>query len=116
MIIAPHRTIAIAWMLAFACAIGLGGAANGADFPRAAEAARQANPRAEAILVVHYRRAGGDYQGIQLADLWFSSLEYANRQTSLTADQAVLDDDGAFRFVVCATDPGVANWLDTTAS
>lgn len=65
-------------------------------------------------LVVTTWPAGGDYQGIQLADLWFSSLEYANRQTSLTADQAALDDDGAFRFVVCGTDPGVANWLDTT--
>lgn len=65
-------------------------------------------------LVVTTWPAGGDYQGIQLADLWFSSLEYANRQTSLTTDQAVADDDGAFRFVVAARDPGVANWLDTT--
>ena len=58
--------------------------------------------------------AGGDYQGIQLADLWFSSLEYANRQTSLTTAQARPSADGAFRFVVCGEDPGVANWLDTT--
>lgn len=65
-------------------------------------------------LVVTTWPAGGDYQGIQLADLWFSSLEYANRQTSLTADQAFADDDGAFRFVIGASDPGVANWLDTT--
>jgi len=56
----------------------------------------------------------GDYQGVQLADLWWSSLEYANRQTSLTADQAALGPDGAFTFVVSARDPGVANWLDTT--
>lgn len=65
-------------------------------------------------LVVTTWPAGGDYQGVQLADLWFSSLEYANRQTSLTADQAVRDADGAYRFVVCGRDPGVANWLDTT--
>ena len=58
--------------------------------------------------------AGGNYQGIQLADLWFSSLEYANRQTSLTTEQATLDADGAYRFVVCGTDPGVPNWLDST--
>ncbi len=64
-------------------------------------------------LIVTTWPAGGDYQGIQLADLWFSSLEYANRQTSLTGDQARLDDDGAYRFVVSATDPGVPNWLDT---
>jgi hypothetical protein len=65
-------------------------------------------------LVVTTRHAGGDYQGIQLADLWFSSLEYANRQTSLTTEQAVADADGAYRFVVCGTDPEVPNWLDTT--
>jgi hypothetical protein len=65
-------------------------------------------------LVVTTWDAGGDYQGIQLADLWFSSLEYANRQTSLTTEQAHRDADGAYRFVLCAEDPGVANWLDTT--
>lgn len=65
-------------------------------------------------LVVTTWPMGGDYQGIQLADLWWSSLEYANRQTSLTGDQAVLGPDGAFTFVVAGTDPGVANWLDTT--
>jgi hypothetical protein len=65
-------------------------------------------------LVVKMWPADGNYQGIQLADLWFSSLEYANRQTSLTADQAQLSDDGCFYFVVSSSDPGVANWLDTT--
>ena len=39
-------------------------------------------------LIVTTWPAGGDYQGIQLADLWFSPLEYANRQTSLTGDQS----------------------------
>lgn len=55
----------------------------------------------------------GDYQGIQLTDPWFSSLEYGNRQTSLTAEQAQLDSDGTYRFVIAAADPGVPNWLDT---
>lgn len=55
----------------------------------------------------------GDYQGIQLFDPWFSSVEYANRQTSLTGDQAHRDTDGAYRFVLCNRDPGVPNWLDT---
>jgi len=57
--------------------------------------------------------ASGNYQGVQLTDLWWSSLEYANRQTSLTGDQARLDDAGSYTFVLAATDPGVANWLDT---
>lgn len=56
----------------------------------------------------------GDYQGVQLADLWWSSLEYGNRQTSLTGEQAEVGSDGAFTFVVAGRDPGVANWLDTT--
>lgn len=64
-------------------------------------------------LVIHTWPASGNYQGIQLADLWFSSLEYANRQTSLTGDQAVKDADGSYWFVISAKDPGVPNWLDT---
>lgn len=58
--------------------------------------------------------APGNYQGVQLTDIWTSSLEYANRQTSLTGDQAQADLDGAYRFVISHADPGVANWLDTT--
>jgi hypothetical protein len=64
-------------------------------------------------LVVRTWPATGNYQGIQLADLWFSSLEYANRQTSLTGDQARVGPDGSYDFVLAARDPGVANWLDT---
>lgn len=56
----------------------------------------------------------GNYQGIQLTDLWFSSLEYANRQTSLNGDQTARSSDGAYRIVIAARDPGVPNWLDTT--
>jgi len=65
-------------------------------------------------LVVRTWPMPGDYQGVQLADLWFSSLEYANRQTSLTGDQARRSPDGSYWFVVSARDPGYANWLDTT--
>jgi hypothetical protein len=65
-------------------------------------------------LIVTLRPIGARYQGIQLADPWFSSLEYANRVTSLSADQARADADGSYRFVVAAEDPGVQNWLDTT--
>ena len=64
-------------------------------------------------LIVRTWPASGNYQGIQLTDMWFSSLEYANRQTSLSGDQAELSADGSYWFVVSATDPGVANWLDT---
>jgi len=65
-------------------------------------------------LVVTTWPMGGNYQGIQLLDLWMNSLEYADRQTSLSSSQADRDPDGCLRFVVSAGDPGVANWLDTT--
>ncbi|MCB0994507.1 MAG: DUF1214 domain-containing protein [Acidimicrobiales bacterium] len=65
-------------------------------------------------LVVRLWPGSGNYLGIQLGDLWFSSLEYANRQTSLSTDQAVPATDGSYRFVICGTDPGLPNWLDTT--
>jgi hypothetical protein len=64
-------------------------------------------------LVIRTWPASGNYQAIQLADLWFSSLEYANRQTSLTGDQAHRSKDGSYYFVVSRQDPGVPNWLDT---
>jgi hypothetical protein len=70
--------------------------------------------RPDQALVITTWPAPGNYQGIQLCDLWFSSLEYGNRQSSLTGDQARADADGAYRFVVSAVDPGVDNWLDTT--
>lgn len=65
-------------------------------------------------LVITAWDAPGNYQGVQLTDLYFASLEYANRQTSLTLDQAYRSADGAYRLVVSAQDPGVQNWLDTT--
>lgn len=67
----------------------------------------------EAVIVRTWP-ASGNYQGIQLADLWFSSLEYGNRQTSLSGDQAVKSADGSYYFVISGKDPGVSNWLDTT--
>lgn len=67
----------------------------------------------EALVLTTWPSAG-NYQGIQLTDRWTSSLEYANRQTSLNADQAWRSADGAYHFVIAHHDPGVQNWLDTT--
>jgi hypothetical protein len=53
------------------------------------------------------------YQGVQLGHHWWESLDYANRQTSLTADQARLSSDGAYHYVVSERDPKLPNWLDT---
>ncbi len=68
-------------------------------------------------MVVTVPAAGRDtapYQGIQLGSRWYVSLDYINRQTSLTADQARADPDGMLRFVVSERDPGVTNWLERT--
>jgi hypothetical protein len=53
------------------------------------------------------------YQGIQLGHHWWESLDYADRQSSLTGDQARQSSDGAYYFIVAHRDPGLANWLDT---
>jgi hypothetical protein len=66
----------------------------------------------EALIVTTWPTSA-NYQGIQLANLWFSSLEYANRQSSLSRDQAFQSSDGAYHFVIAAKDPGIQNWLDT---
>ena len=66
----------------------------------------------EALIVTTWPSTAA-YQGIQLGHHWWESLDYANRQSSLTTDQARLSDDGAYHFVIAARDPGYHNWLDT---
>jgi len=54
------------------------------------------------------------YVGMHLSDYWGQSLDYANRLTSITQEQAHRDEDGRLRYVIAHRDPGVPNWLDTT--
>ena len=56
------------------------------------------------------------YWGVQLGDVWYQSLDWVNRQSSLNGQQAVVDGDGVFRAVVSHRDPDIANWLDTTGA
>jgi hypothetical protein len=65
------------------------------------------------VLLIETALPRARYWAFQLCDLWFQSLDYANRQTSLNGHQARLDADGVFRCVVAHRDPGVPNWLDT---
>jgi len=64
-------------------------------------------------LLIRAPRTSADHIGIQLTDLWFASLEYANRVSSLNATQALLSPDDAYYFVISQEDPGHANWLET---
>ncbi len=57
--------------------------------------------RAEYVGFVHYSEG------------WFETGDLANRTTSLNHNQLRPDGDGRTRVVVCATDPGTPNWLDT---
>jgi hypothetical protein len=41
------------------------------------------------------------------------TLDYCTRKSSVNGAQLVLRDDGTYRIVVAARDPGVPNWLDT---
>jgi hypothetical protein len=64
-------------------------------------------------LVVEFAPPDARYWSIQLCDVWFRTMDYATRQTSLNHHQAKLDSDGRFRCVIAHRDPGVPNWLDT---
>ncbi len=64
-------------------------------------------------LVIEVTPPDALYWSISLGNHWWETIDYAARQTSLNGFQAVIDDDGVFRAVVCQRDPGIANWLDT---
>lgn len=54
------------------------------------------------------------YWGFTLHTLgWLESGDFADRQTSLSDQQVYRDDDGRFRVVLCGSDPGAPNWIDT---
>jgi len=53
------------------------------------------------------------YWNVQVIDALWNQVEMVYRQSSLNNAQAKLDPDGKFRAVLCATDPGLHNWLDT---
>jgi hypothetical protein len=54
-----------------------------------------------------------DYWSLILTNEIYETTDWINNQSSLNDAQAVIDSDGIFRAVICAHDPGVANWLDT---
>jgi hypothetical protein len=56
------------------------------------------------------------YWAVQLGDVWYQSLDWWNRQSSLNGHQAVVGTDGVFRAVITHRDPGIANWLDATGA
>jgi hypothetical protein len=64
-------------------------------------------------LIIEVTPPEGLYWGYSLGNIWWETIDYGNRQSSLNGFQAVVDGDGKVRVVVAHQDPGVANWLDT---
>ncbi len=68
----------------------------------------------EVLLVEAQLQPGCRTFSLSLTDPLFSTIDWANAQSSLNRHQAVVDPDGLLRAVVAHSDPSVHNWLDTT--
>lgn len=64
-------------------------------------------------LVMTGNSAGAAFRNVVLHDVFFLTIDYWKRQTSLNTSQMAADADGQFTYVVAHQDPGVHNWLDT---
>lgn len=69
--------------------------------------------RPDQALVVEVEPPEGVYWSFSIGNPWWETIHYGRHQSSLNAHQASTDSDGRVRVVLCARDPGVANWLDT---
>jgi hypothetical protein len=63
-------------------------------------------------LIVEVEPPEGIYWSFSIGNPWWETIHYGRHQSSLNAHQAAVDSDGLVRVVLCAEDPGVANWLD----
>ncbi len=68
---------------------------------------------ADEALVIEGQAPESPYWIIQLADRWLETADFRRRQVHLNDSQIELAADGSYRIVIAATDPGVANWLDS---
>ena len=66
----------------------------------------------EALLVT-FQTGDAPYVAIQLGSLWFTSLDYETRITSLNGYQLGCAPQSDCTLVIAGQDPGIANWLDT---
>ena len=68
----------------------------------------------EQALILEFSRFEAAYWSFDLLTFWYTSMDYRYRHSSLNSRQARMDRDGKYRIVICARDPGIANWLDTS--
>ncbi|MEP6870084.1 MAG: hypothetical protein ABJA20_16405, partial [Novosphingobium sp.] len=52
------------------------------------------------------------FWSVQPGTIWWRTLDFVNRHSSLNNAQATIDEDGFFRAVFSHEDPGIANWID----
>jgi hypothetical protein len=64
-------------------------------------------------LIVKVPDVPAGYSGIELMNVFGAALPYTLAQTTLNNTTAFHDPDGYTYYVVSATNPGVANWLDS---
>ena len=64
-------------------------------------------------LIIAVPMSDAPYLGFQLGNMWYTSLDYINHQTSLNGAQMQVDPDGLVRIVVSEQNPGVTNWVET---
>ncbi len=53
------------------------------------------------------------FANVVLFNRYFATYDFVNRQVSLNRKQTSLEQDGSFRMILAAEDPGLPNWLDT---
>ncbi|HEY6869370.1 MAG TPA: hypothetical protein VI199_06400 [Novosphingobium sp.] len=56
---------------------------------------------------------GAEYFSIICQDYWWITMAYDRITSSRNTAQTHVDDDGTATYVICASDPGVHNWIDT---
>jgi hypothetical protein len=64
-------------------------------------------------MVVTTSPGGAKYTGFQINDPWMIAPDARLRQVCLNGSQVVPNPDGTVTYVIAASDPGAANWLDT---
>lgn len=64
-------------------------------------------------LLVRTRSGGAAYTGFQVTDPFTMAPDPVHRTSSLNRAQVITDSEGVTSYVLAASDPGVANWIDT---
>ena len=65
-------------------------------------------------LIVKVPNIDAGYTGFQINDAWTYALPYATASGTLNNTQTFKGSDGFTYYVISSTDPGVANWIDSS--